>query len=224
MIGSGSPEGVVPASPMAFYLDEDSDELWCKKTGYFTNTGWVLINAGGGGGGISNGDKGDIVVSGGGGIWEIDDDVITSDHIQNASIELTKLQEIAAGILLGRATSGSGGIEGLVRLPFAPVDLTDQATIATNCALGQHFRVILEGNRTLGAPTNPLDGQRIVHEFIQDATGGRTLVVNNANKWHFGVEITSVTLSTTPSKRDFMTSIYHQNTDRYNIVGFVKGY
>lgn len=38
--GSGSPEGVVTASPGMFYADSASNSIWVKETGTGTNTGW----------------------------------------------------------------------------------------------------------------------------------------------------------------------------------------
>lgn len=46
----------------------------------------------------------------------------------------------------------------------APIVLTDATTIATNAALGDRFRVTIAGSRTLGAPTNPRDGQVVTWE------------------------------------------------------------
>ncbi|MFX8844617.1 hypothetical protein ABTM93_19255, partial [Acinetobacter baumannii] len=54
------------------------------------------------------------------------------------------------------------------------VALTDAASIAVDCTLGNHFRVTLGGNRTLANPTGATDGQRLVFEVIQDGTGSRT--------------------------------------------------
>lgn len=53
------------------------------------------------GGGLSDGDKGDIVVSGGG----------TTLTIDNSSVSFAKLQDIATNKLLGRSTAGSGTVE-----------------------------------------------------------------------------------------------------------------
>jgi hypothetical protein len=50
------------------------------------------------------------------------------------------------------------------------VALTDASTVLVNAALGNLFRVTLGGNRTLGAPSNPTDGQTIHFEIKQDAT------------------------------------------------------
>ena len=104
----------------------------------------------------------------------------------------------------------------------APVVLTDASTIATNAALGNLFRVTLGGNRTLGAPTNPTDGQRAVWELIQDATGGRTLTLNSV--FALGTTISSVTLTTGANKRDFLTALYNAAKNKWYVIDFVKGY
>lgn len=56
--------------------------------------------------------------------------------------------------------------------------LTDDVTITTNVNNGTEFLVTLGGNRTIGAPTNPVKGQRITYFVRQDGTGGRTLAWN----------------------------------------------
>lgn len=58
---------------------------------------------GGGGGGITDGDKGDIVVSGAGTVWTVENGVIT----------LVKLADMASGALIGRQTAGAGSPEAL---------------------------------------------------------------------------------------------------------------
>lgn len=103
------------------------------------------------------------------------------------------------------------------------VTLTDAATVATDASLGNHFKVTITGTpRTLGNPTNGKDGQRCVWEIIQDGTGSRTITMDT--KFAFGTDITGITLSTTASKRDFLTAIYDSTADRWHVVGFVRGY
>ena len=63
---------------------------------------------------------------------------------------------------------------------FSVITLTDAATIAVNAALGSTFRVTLGGNRTLGTPSNPTDGQRITFEIIQGSGGNFTLAYSGA--------------------------------------------
>src|SRR5262249_12266085 len=103
-----------------------------------------------------------------------------------------------------------------------PVTLTDAATIAVDASLGNRFRGTLGGNRTLGNPSNPSDGQQITFEIIQDGTGNRTITLDT--KYAFGTDITSVLLSTTANKRDFLTAVYNLSADKWFVIGFVKGY
>lgn len=105
---------------------------------------------------------------------------------------------------------------------LAPVTLTDAATVATDASLGNHFRVTLGGNRTLGNPTNMVDGQRVIWELIQDATGSRTITLGSA--FGLGTDITAVTLTTTASKRDFLGAVYNSTAAKWYVIAFVKGY
>jgi hypothetical protein len=105
---------------------------------------------------------------------------------------------------------------------LAPVTLTDAATVATDASLGSYFRVTLGGNRTLGNPTNMVDGQRVIWEIIQDGTGTRTLALGSA--FALGTDITSTTLTTTASKRDFLGAVYNSTAAKWYVIAFVKGY
>ena len=108
------------------------------------------------------------------------------------------------------------------RLILPPVALTDAATVATDASLGNHFRVTLGGNRTLGNPSNPTDGQRVIWELIQDGTGSRTITLDTA--FALGTDITAVTLTTTASKRDFLGAVYNATLTKWLVIAFVKGY
>ena len=49
----------------------------------------------------------------------------------------------------------------------AVVILADAATIAVDASLGNDFRVTIAGNRTMGNPANPADGQKITFQVTQ---------------------------------------------------------
>jgi hypothetical protein len=98
------------------------------------------------------------------------------------------------------------------------ITLTDAATITLDAARGSYHRVTLAGNRTLAAPTNPSDGQRLILEIIQDATGSRTLTWNAV--FFFGT-ITN-TLTTTASKRDVFEFVYNMASTRWNVLNASK--
>ena len=101
------------------------------------------------------------------------------------------------------------------------VALTDATTIATNAALGNDFRVTLTGNHTLGLPTNPTDGQRIIYQVTQDATGSRTLAYNGS--FDFGAPGTP-TLSTTAAKIDRLAFVYNATKVAWLCEGTTLGY
>jgi hypothetical protein len=63
---------------------------------------------------------------------------------------------------------------------YPPVTLVDAVTIAWDLDTGSNFEVTLGGNRTLGAFTNGVNGQKGTLRVIQDGTGGRTLDLSNA--------------------------------------------
>jgi len=63
------------------------------------------------------------------------------------------------------------------------IQLTDGATIVPDMSLGNVFFVTLGGNRTLGTPTNPADGQRMTLFVTQDGTGARSLSYVGAFKF-----------------------------------------
>src|SRR6266436_2711166 len=75
----------------------------------------------------------------------------------------------AAGAVLGEAFASRASAAPATTVEqgaVAPtvVALTDAATIAVNASLGNDFRVTLGGNRTMGTPSNPADGEQIVFQ------------------------------------------------------------
>lgn len=104
----------------------------------------------------------------------------------------------------------------------AVVTLTDASTIATDASLASHFRVTLGGDRTLGNPTNPTDGQRVIWEIIQDSTGNRALTLGS--KFALGSDIDAFEVSVDANERDFMGAIYNSTADKWYVVALIRGY
>lgn len=126
----------------------------------------------------------------------------------------------------GNVSVIAGTISGSRRVSAGVSVLTDAATIAIDASLGNHFRVTLAGNRTLGVPTNLVDGQRFTIEFIQDGVGSRTLThtTGSADSYQFGTDIPSVTLTTTASATDIVEYIYSSSKARCLVIDVKKGY
>jgi hypothetical protein len=105
---------------------------------------------------------------------------------------------------------------------YGPVALTDAATIATDASLGDHFRVTLGGNRTLGNPTGLSDGQRLLWELIQDGTGSRTITLDT--NFALGTDLPAITLTTTAGKRDFLGGIYNATAGKIFVTSLMRGF
>jgi hypothetical protein len=92
--------------------------------------------------------------------------------------------------------------------------------VPVNAAVGTHFRLLATNNFLLQNPTGTSDGQRLIFEIIQDATGGRTMVLGSAFK--LGSDLPLLNLTTNANRRDFLTCV-NSGTNVF-VVGFVKGY
>jgi hypothetical protein len=102
----------------------------------------------------------------------------------------------------------------------AVVALTDAATILVDASLGNDLRVTLGGNRTIGAPSNPADGQRIVFHLTQDGTGSRTVTwTSTAGGYSFGSTGTAPILTTTAGKTDLVGFIYNTTIGKWLYAG-----
>jgi len=102
------------------------------------------------------------------------------------------------------------------------VPLTDAATIAVDASLGNLFRVTLGGNRTMGAPTNPHDGQMIMFRIKQDVTGTRTLAWNAI--YRFPAAIPSPTITPTGGRFDYIGFIYNGTDTKWDCIALVQDY
>jgi len=97
---------------------------------------------------------------------------------------------------------------------FGTVTLTDAATITWNAQTQQVAKVTLGGNRTLGAPSNLVDGFTYILRVIQDGSGSRTLAYNAVFKWPSGV---APVLSTGVAAIDVLTFV-SDGTNMYGVA------
>ena len=104
----------------------------------------------------------------------------------------------------------------------AVVDLTDAATIAVDASAGNDFRVTIAGNRTMGNPANPTDGQKITFQVTQGSGGSFTLAWGSA--FEFSSGLPQPTLSTTAGLTDLLCFIYNATKGRWLLAAFVPGF
>jgi hypothetical protein len=132
------------------------------------------------------------------------------------------LGQLVSNGALSADTSGNVGVGtitpgaklAVVGTGYSPnITLTDGATIAWNTALGQVATfTFVSTNRTMGAPTNLVNGAFYALAVIQNA-GSNTLTWNAVFKWPSGA---APTLSTAAGARDFFvfrsdgTNLYQQ--------------
>ncbi len=104
----------------------------------------------------------------------------------------------------------------------AVVSLADAATIAVDASLGNDFRVTIAGNRTMGNPVNPVDGQKVTFQMTQGTGGPFTL--SWANGYQFSAALPQPTLSTAAGQTDLCCFIYNQAKGKWLFAAFVPGF
>jgi len=128
------------------------------------------------------------------------------NHLRQIYTFIAELRDEVDAFVAGTNFALLAGAEFTGPVSVAFVALTDEATIATNAALSNNFRVVLGANRVLANPTGLRDGGVYRWWVKQDATGGRTLAYGTFFKWPGG---TAPTLSTGPDAVDVITAQYN---------------
>jgi hypothetical protein len=126
----------------------------------------------------------------------------------------------------------SGGAAALpVFAPYAPplAALTDAATVTVDASLGT-LRTLLTtsgvgASRTMGVPSNPVDGQPLLFEVKQAASGGPYTVTwsSAAGGYSFGAG-SAPTLSTAANATDFVSFRYSSRVAKWCFMGSELGY
>jgi hypothetical protein len=100
----------------------------------------------------------------------------------------------------------------------ASVALTPGASVPVDASLSNNFTLAIGANPsfTLQNPTNLTDGMVLNFVLVQDATGGRVMVLGSKYKLPGGA--TFVALSTAGNAIDFMSCYYRASTDQLYCV------
>lgn len=133
----------------------------------------------------------------------------TDPTVAVSSATLASLAPIASPNFTGTAT--------FAKQVLTPVPLTDASTIVVDASLGNLYRVTLGGNRTMGVPSTPSDGQSITFEVVQDGTGSRTLTWSSATGG-YAFDAQTPVLSTAPNARDFIPFIYNTAANKWRFA------
>ena len=104
----------------------------------------------------------------------------------------------------------------------AVVGLTDAATIAVDASLGNDFRVTIAGNRTMGNPANPTDGQQIIFQITQGTAGSAAIAWGSS--YEFSTGLPQPTLSTTAGQTDLLGFVYNARKGTWLLAAFVNGF
>ena len=102
------------------------------------------------------------------------------------------------------------------------VNLTDAATIAVDASQGNDFRVTLGGNRTMGTPSNPTDGQKITFQVTQGT--GAPYTLSWGSGYSFSSALAQPTLSSTAGDIDLLCFIYNSSKSAWLLAAFVNGF
>lgn len=117
-----------------------------------------------------------------------------------------------AGILSGPLT--------LTKLAFVVATLTDAATITTDAALGNLFRcAAVAGNRTLGAPTNPTDGQEARWELTASGAQRTVSVAVTAGGFALTAAVASADVVIAQNKTAVISAIYSTTVTKWILLG-----
>lgn len=103
------------------------------------------------------------------------------------------------------------------------VTLTPGTLVATDADTTDLALLSPVQNFTLSNPTGtPIDGQMIVWRITQDSVGSRTITLDT--DFSLGAGLSSVTLSTTPNKTDYLGVQYDAAASKWQVIALQLGY
>lgn len=139
----------------------------------------------------------------------------------NSRVVLTAATDGSLVSLNNTLDDGSGAAVFTTRVTSGVSALTDASTITVNAALGNVFTVTIASSRTMGAPSNPVNGQHITFLITQGGSGSNTITWNAA--YDFGTAGTP-TLTTTLGDTDIIGFIYSSGASKWLCLGSALGF
>jgi hypothetical protein len=156
------------------------------------------------------------------------EDLGVSEAVERRRILESALGVAGAGIIGGSVLAGAFAAPALAATieqgALAPsvVLLTDAPVIAVDASLGNDFRVTVNGNRTMGNPSNPVNGQQILFQITQGAGGSFTITWGSA--YDFSGSLPRPTLSTGAGQTDLLGFIYNRADGSWLLAALVTGF
>lgn len=145
---------------------------------------------------------------------------LNTTTISAASISITGDINADAGRIIASAASIKG-IVSATNFVSTVVSVAFNGATTVDASQGSYFRGVAVSAFNLSA-NNVFDGQKIIFEIIQDATGSRVMTLGG--NFALGTDITSATLTTTANKRDFLGALGNTTANKLYITAFAKGY
>ncbi len=136
----------------------------------------------------------------------------------------TGLSAASLAVLLADLLAAGGGTLGAELSPKV-VTLADAATVAVSAAAGNEMDLVLGGNRTIGAPSGPVNGQALRFRVRQPASGGPYSAswTSGAGGYSFGSG-TAPALSTAASACDILAFDYDAVKNQWMYLGSATGF
>ena len=141
------------------------------------------------------------------------------------SIGLAAVGAIGGSLLVPVASPAAFASGMGAQLPaVAPsvVFLVDAPTISVDASLGNDFRVTIAGNRTMGNPSNAVNGQQVIFQVTQGAGG--SYAVTWSDSYDFSTGLPLPVLSTTAGETDLLGFIYNGVRGQWLLAAFVNGF
>jgi hypothetical protein len=130
----------------------------------------------------------------------------------------------AAGTALSQRIAAAAEAATVEQGALAPavVALVDAATIAVDASQGNDFRVTIAGDRTMGNPANPVDGQQIIFQVTQGGAGSFQLAWGTS--YEFSRALPQPSLSAAPGHTDIFGFVYNAAVGSWLLAAFVNGF
>lgn len=160
---------------------------------------------------------------------DITSGTIAATYLPSSSTSAVGVVQLAtvAQTLTGTDTTKAvtpAGVDAAIIVNAGPVTLTDATGIDTDASLSNYFRVTIANNRTLNAPTNPTDGQRVIWEITASgANRNISPAIGASGAFKFGSDFTVIpviVINTTT----FIGAIYRSSSARWHIISIGSGH